>query len=207
VVSNGQTWWCALIGFGTAATMLGFAGLWAVPWLNSVHGYSIAEAAGIASMLFLGWAIFAPLAGWASDRMGRRNSILVVGVLIELLAFTIVIYFTPTSTALLMALIFITGAGGSSMTVCFSSVREHNDIAYSSTSLGLMNMCVVGSGAVMQPLIGWLLDLNWAGAIVDGARTYSAGTYTTALSSLLVVNAFAFIGAITLRETRCKQLK
>ncbi|MFV2031819.1 MAG: MFS transporter [Gammaproteobacteria bacterium] len=207
VVSNGQTWWCALIGFGTAATMLGFAGLWAVPWLNSVHGYSIAEAAGIASMLFLGWAIFAPLAGWASDRMGRRNSILVVGVLIELLAFTIVIYFTPTNTALLMALIFITGAGGSSMTVCFSSVREHNDIAYSSTSLGLMNMCVVGSGAVMQPLIGWLLDLNWAGAIVDGARTYSAGTYTTALSSLLVVNAFAFIGAITLRETRCKQLK
>jgi len=196
-----------VIGFGTAATMLGFAGLWAVPWLSSVHGYSIAEAAGITSMLFLGWALFSPLVGWASDRMGRRNPILIVGVLIELIAFAIIIFFTPTSTAMLMALIFITGMGGCSMTVCFSSVREHNNIAYSSTSLGLMNMCIVGSGAVMQPLIGWLLDVNWAGVTADGARIYSATTYTTALSSLLVVNAIAFVGALLLRETWCKQVE
>ena len=207
VASNGQTWLCAVIGFGTAATMLGFAGLWAVPWLSSVHGYSIAEAAGITSMLFLGWALFSPLVGWASDRMGRRNPILIVGVLIELIAFAIIIFFTPTSTAMLMALIFITGMGGCSMTVCFSSVREHNDIAYSSTSLGLMNMCIVGSGAVMQPLIGWLLDVNWAGVTADGARIYSATTYTTALSSLLVVNAIAFVGTLLLRETWCKQVE
>ena len=207
VVANSQTWICAVIGFGMAATMLGFAGLWAVPWLSTAHGYSIAEAAGITSMLFLGWAIFSPLVGWASDHIGRRNPILIVGVLIELTAFAIVIYFTPTNTLLLMVLIFIVGVGGCSMTVCFSSVREHNNIAYSSTSLGLMNMCIVGSGAVMQPMIGWLLDINWAGVIVDGARIYSSGTYTTALSSLLVVNAAAFIGTLLLRETRCKQVK
>ncbi len=206
VTTNPQTWVCSLIGFGMAATMLAFGGLWGVPWLNSVLAYSTTEAAGITSMIFVGWAIFSPLAGWASDRMSRRNLILRLGALGALLATTCLVYFTPDSTIALMALIFIIGACGSSMTVCFGSVKELNDINYASTSLGLMNMCIVGAGAVMQPLIGWLLDSNWDGTMQAGARIYSADNYSTAFLSLLVVNAAALVGAMLLRETRCQQL-
>jgi MFS family permease len=206
VSTNLQTWICSLIGFGMAATMLAFGGLWGVPWLNSVHGYTTTEAAGITSMIFVGWAIFSPLSGWVSDRMGRRNLILRAGSLVALLATTCLIYFTPQSTLLLMALIFVIGAGGSSMTVCFGSVKELNDINYSSTSLGLMNMCIVGAGAVMQPLIGGLLDSNWDGTMQAGARIYSASNYSAAFFSLLVVNLAALIGALLLRETHCQQL-
>jgi MFS family permease len=206
VSTNLQTWICSLIGFGMAATMLAFGGLWGVPWLNSVHGYTTTEAAGITSMIFVGWAIFSPLAGWASDRMRRRNLILRAGSLVALLATACLIYMTPQNTLLLMALIFVIGAGGSAMTVCFGSVKELNDINYSSTSLGLMNMCIVGAGAVMQPLIGWLLDSNWNGTMQAGARIYSASNYSTALMSLLVVNFAALAGAFLLRETHCQQL-
>jgi MFS family permease len=206
VSSNIQTWFCALIGFGMAATMLGFGGLWGVPWLNTVHGYSTIEAAGVTSMLFIGWAIFSPLTGWASDRIGRRNPILTIGSIISLSAFSLVVFYTPQSTALLMLLVFLTGAGGCAMTACFSSVKELNSLEYSSTGLGLMNMCVVGSGAVMQPLIGWLLDINWTGTLVDGARVYSESAYRLAFISLLVVNSAALAGTLLLRETRCKQI-
>jgi len=206
VASNLQTWLCALIGFGMAAIMLGFGGLWGVPWLSNVYGYSTVEAAGIISMLFAGWAVFSPLAGWASDRMGRRNPILTVGSIITLVAFSIVIFYTPENTYLLMAIIFITGVGGCAMTACFSSVKELNSLEYSSTALGLMNMFVVGSGAVMQPLIGWLLDMNWSGTMIDGARVYSENAYTFAFSSLLVVTAAACIGTMILRETGCRQV-
>ncbi len=205
VGSNSQTWLCALIGFGMAATMLSFGGLWGVPWLNSVYGYSTLEAAGIISMLFAGWAIFSPLAGWASDRMGRRNPIVTAGSIIALAAFSTVIFYTPENTYLLMAMIFLTGVGGCAMTASFSSVKELNNLEYSSTGLGLMNMFIVGSGAVMQPLIGWLLDLNWTGTMIDGARVYNENAYMLAFSSLLVVNGAAFIGTLILRETRCKQ--
>lgn len=206
VASNRQTWFCALIGFGMAATMLGFAGLWAVPWLSSVHGYSTAQAAGIASTLFIGWAVFSPLVGWVSDYSGRRNIIMTLGSLLGLAAFSSTLFLTPQSTPLLMVLVFLAGVGGSAMTACFSAVKEHNRLEYSSTALGLINMCIVGSGALMQPLIGWLLDLNWAGTIIDGARIYSADAYTLAFSSLLVVNAAAFIGTLLLRETGCQQV-
>jgi len=206
VTINPQTWVCSVIGFGMAATMLAFGGLWGVPWLTNVHAYTTTEAAGITSMIFVGWAIFSPLCGWASDRIGRRNLILRAGSLLALVALTALIYFTPHNTALLMALIFIIGVGGSSMTVCFGSVRELNDANYSSTSLGLMNMCIVGAGAVMQPLIGWLLDLDWNGALQDGARVYSEANYSSAFFSLLVVNLAALIASLFLRETHCRQI-
>lgn len=204
--SNPQTWLCALIGFGLASILLGFGALWAVPWLSTVHGYTTTEAAGIASVLFMGWAIFSPLMGWLSDRMGRRNPIMLCGAIICLIAFAATIFIAPTNTAILITLIFITGIGGCTMAICFSSVKEHNSLQCSSTALSVMNMCVVGSGAVMQPLIGWLLDLNWAGTIIDGVRIYSTDTYTIALSSLLVSTTGAIIGSLLLRETWCKQV-
>lgn len=206
VTTNPQTWICSIIGFGMAATMLAFGGLWGVPWLVSVQGYTTTEAAAVTSMIFVGWAIFSPLAGWASDRMGRRNVILLAGSMIALIALAILVYYTPEKTPLLMMLIFIVGAGGSAMTVCFGSVRELNDINYSSTSLGLMNMCIVGAGAVMQPLIGWLLDQNWSGEMIDGARVYATGNYSRAFTSLLILNLTAFIAGLFLRETHCRQL-
>ena len=206
VTINPQTWICSLIGFGMAATMLAFGGLWGVPWLNNVHGYTTTEAAAATSMIFVGWAIFSPLAGWASDRMGRRNIILLGGSMLALIALACLIYYTPDDSLLLMLLIFLIGAGGSSMTVCFGSVKELNDSRYSSTSLGLMNMCIVGSGAVMQPLVGWLLDLNWSGEMLAGARVYAGSNYSLAFTSLLILNFTAFVAALFLRETHCRQV-
>jgi len=207
VAVNPQTWICSIIGFGMASSMLALGGLWSVPWLNSVHGFSKTEAAAITSMIFVGWAIFSPLCGWLSDRIGRRNVIQRGGAAIVLSALTLLVYATPQNTVLLMALMFVAGAGGSAMTVCFGSVRELNDINYSSTSLGLMNMCIVGSGAVMQPTIGWLLDLGWQGGMLDGARVYSGEAYRDAFVSLLLLNLAALIAGLFLRETHCRQLR
>lgn len=206
VTANLQTWYCSVIGFGMASIMLGFGGLWGVPWLSSVQGYSITEAAGITSMIFVGWAIFSPLLGWFSDRIGRRNNIMISGALLSIGAFYLVIYHTPENMVSLMTLIFLVGVGGSAMTVCFGSVKELNRLNFSGTALGLMNMCVVGAGAVMQPLIGWLLDMRWDGSLIEGARFYSAENYRFAFSSLLIMNSMALVAAFLLRETHCRQI-
>ncbi len=203
VATNPQNWICSIIGFGLAAIMLGFGGLWGVPWLNTVHGYSIREAAGIVSTLFFAWALFSPGMGWLSDKIGRRKPVLIAGATLCLAAFSTTVFFTPQNTFLLITLLFLTGIGGCTMTIAFTAAREHNHIEISSTAAGLINMFVVGSGAVMQPLIGWLLDINWSGALENGARVYSSTAYTISFSSLLVVTAAALIASLVLRETWC----
>jgi MFS family permease len=205
VSSNSQTWICAIIGFGLAATMLGFGALWSVPWLTTVHGYSTVQAGGIASMIFVGWAVFSPLVGWLSDKIGRRNPVMMLGSLLCFVSFATLIFYTPSATSMIMGLIFLTGAGGCTMTAGFSSVRELNRPEFSSTALGLMNMFIVGAGAVVQPLIGWLLDKNWDGSLMEGVRVYSDQAFTSALTSLLVVTSLAFIGTLFLKETYGKQ--
>jgi hypothetical protein len=56
----------------------------------------------------------------------------------------------------------------------------------------------------MQPLIGWMLDLNWGGDMVDGARVYGEVAYTPAFSSIIVANALALGCCLLLRETYCR---
>ncbi len=206
VMRNQQSWYCAAIGFGLSSIMLGFVGLWGVPWLRDVHGLPGQEAAAITSFLFLGWALGAPIWGWFSDHVGLRKPMVLVGIVANILLFTAIVHGGVTNGALLSALFFVGGVAGSSMTVIFSAMRELNRPAVTGAALGLLNMCVVGSGAVTQPLAGWLLDRGWDGAMAEGARIYGATAYDTAFLVFYATNALALAGALLLRETRCRQV-
>lgn len=206
VLTNPQSWYCNAIGFGLSSIMLGFVGLWGVPWLTTVHGMPGQQAAAVTSFLFLGWAVGAPTWGWVSDHTGRRKPMILIGIFANLLLFTAIVHSGTSSPALLSSLCFAAGIAGSSMTVIFSAMRELNRPTVSGSALGLVNMCVVGAGAVTQPLAGWLLDQNWDGAMSAGARIYSAAAYDTAFLVFYGTNALALLGALLLKETHCRQV-
>jgi len=206
VLRNPQSWACAGIGFGMTAIMLAFAGLWAPKWLRDVYGYAEVQSGAVVSMLFLGWAIGAPLMGWLSDYTGRRKPVLLIGIICNSILFALILFAGTSAPGTLSVLFFLLGVSGSMMTIAFGCMRELNPPKYGSTAMGLVNMCVVGSGAVMQPVIGWLLDLQWRGALEAGARVYESGVYTNAFTVLFASNALALACVVLLRETYCKQV-
>src|SRR5581483_6963079 len=55
VLRHRQTWLIALSGLGTSAPLLGFAGLWGVPFLETAYGLTRTHAATLTSLLFVGW--------------------------------------------------------------------------------------------------------------------------------------------------------
>lgn len=207
VVTNPQSWMCAAIGFGLTGTLLAFSSLWAVPWLSTVLGFPVSEAAAIASLVFLGWAVGSPILGWASDHMGRRKPIIFAGVTLSLATLCLIVYGGIEGTTALAALFFLNGVGSCAMVICFGAVRELNRRENSATALGLTNMFVVGSGAVLQPVIGWVLDLNWNGELAEGARIYDAGAYAVAFTTLVGANVLALACGFGLRETYCRPLE
>ncbi|MGA8261440.1 MAG: MFS transporter [Arenicellales bacterium] len=204
---NPQTWLCAAIGFAPSSTLLAFSGLWAVPWLSTVHGLPVAESAAIASVVSLGWAVGAPLMGWASDRMGRRKPVILVGMSLSLAALCLIIFTGIASTLVLCGLFFLSGFGGSTMVLSYVAVRELNPSDSTATALGMMNTVVVASGAILQPLIGWILDLNWSGGMIEGARVYGADTYAIAFTTLVATNVLGLACLFWLRETWCKPME
>ena len=207
ICKNPQSWYCSLAGFGLTATMLTFAGLWSVPWLNTVLGFSKTQSAGIASLFFLGWGIASPLGGWLSDFLGRRKPVLYFGCIFSMIFFSIIVYGGVTDSVYLGLWFFLCGGCGSVMTICFGVAKELNAPSHSATAIGLLNMFVVGSGALMQPLLGWILDINWQGQLEAGARVYHAEAFSLAFSGLLVCQLIALICIWLLRETFCKQIE
>lgn len=206
VAARRDSWLCAIVGFTMAAPMLAFAGLWAVPWLIQVRGLDRADAAFLASVIFIGWLIGSPLTGWLSQWAGRRKLFLLCGLLMGGGSLAAMLFLPITNPVLLGALCFANGLGGCAMVLNFAIVREVNAPTNAGAAMGMVNMCVTGSGAVFQPLIGWLLDINWDGTEIDGVRIYDAGAYSIALGSLLIAYGIGLAACLALRETYGRQL-
>ena len=201
---NLQTWLAAVHGFGMTGTMLVFGGLWGVPFLRSVHGLEPIMAAGVNSWLFIGWGIGAVTVGWLSDHLGNRLRLMFVGALLATICAASVLYLPSPGPSILAVLLCLQGVGSSSMVLCFAFGREHNPSWASGATLGLINMFVTGSGAVLQPLVGWLLDQNWNGVLLDGARVYDAAAYQNALLILPIAALIGCIAAVFSKETYCR---
>ncbi|MGE5511611.1 MAG: MFS transporter [Bacteroidota bacterium] len=205
VMRNPQTWLIAIAGLGTTGPLLGFAGLWGVPYLVATHGLDHKAAASITSTLFIGWGVGAPLFGWLSDRIGLRRPPFVAGVLVCAAAMAALIYVPELPVPAIALLCFLCGFGGSSQIVGFAAVREHNAAALSGTAIGLVNGMVTGAGALYQPLLGWLLDLAWGGQMASGARIYDAAAYRSAFAVLVAGAVVGLACTLAMRETHCRQ--
>lgn len=59
---------------------------------------------------------------------------------------------------------------------------------------------------LLQPGIGWLLDRNWAGQVLNGARIYSVHDFRIAL---LLVSGWTILTCVLTsltKETNCTQI-
>jgi MFS family permease len=206
VVRRPQNWLLAIAGMGASTPLLGFAGLWGVPYLATTHGLDQTAAAAVTSTLFIGWGIGAPLFGWFSDRIRRRRLPYIVGLILCTLSIAAIVYVPGLPISVVTALCFLCGLGGSAQIVGFAITRECNSTSLSGTALGFVNCLVTGAGALYQPLTGWLLDLGWKGKMVAGARVYDATAYQYALSAIVAGTVLALLCTLAIRETHCRQV-
>ena len=56
-------------------------------------------------------------------------------------------------------------------------------------------MTVMGTSAIFQPLIGWLLDLGWDGTVENGVRVYSPENYRMAMLALMAAGIAGVVAA------------
>src|SRR5262249_49478352 len=187
-----------------SSSMLAFGALWGVPYTMQAYGLSKIEAASVMAPILFGFTAGAPAWGWLSDRIGRRKLPMLAGALTGCLAAASAIYIPGLPLAAYSVLLFFMGFGGASMAVSYAVAREHNATGGTGAALGFVNMCSVLGGAVFQPLLGWLLDVQWDGRTVSGARVYAVEAYRTAFIVLPALSIAGFLCALRVRETWCR---
>lgn len=203
--ANGQTWLLCVSGSAVCCTLLAFGVLWATPYMTIAYDLSRSEAAATASMILFGWGIGAPIQGWLSDYVRRRRTLLVIANFGVLVSFAGAVYLPDLPLLVVRALFLANGFFSGAMVCAFAAAREHNPDSQGAAT-AVVNTAIIGTGAAMQPAIGWILDLRWDGRIEAGARIYSAADYRVAFLVLVAGALAGMIAAIALRETYAKPI-
>jgi MFS family permease len=187
-----------------SSSMLAFGALWGVPYTMQAYGLSKIEAASVMAPILFGFTAGAPAWGWLSDRIGRRKLPMLAGAATGFASVAAALYIPGLPLAIYSVLLFFVGFGGACMAVSYAAAREHTAGGGTGAALGFVNMVSVLGGAVFQPLLGWLLDLQWDGKLAAGARVYAVEAYRNAFLVLPAVYAIGFVLGLRIRETWCR---
>lgn len=68
-------------------------------------------------------------------------------------------------------------------------------------------MGVMMGPMVLQPAVGWVLDLLWSGQLVDGVRHYGIEAYRSGFLLMLGWLALSTLLIFFTRETHCRQYR
>ncbi len=207
ILRRRQTYLLTIYGACMAGPLLGFAGLWGVPYLMAAYDATRGEAALATSGMMVGWALGAPLSGWISDSIRRRRLPMIVSACAALAAFVAALYWPGLSLAGVGVFLCLTGLASGGMVLCFALGRELSPQQASGAVIGVVNTGVMASGALLQPLIGWLLDLQWDGAVSETGRVYAVDAYRASFASLIAALAAAALLAALARESRCRSVE
>jgi MFS family permease len=203
-VRSREIWLIAIVATSMSGPMLAFGGLWGVPYLVVAYDLPRPQAALLVSRMLVGWALGAPLGGWVSDHVRRRKAPVVAASAV-LLVLVVVLTAVPNLPLWpLVAVIFAIGLTGGFMVITYALAREVSPPGLHGSVMGLVNGMTVASGAVLQPLIGALLDASWDGRMAGGVRLYQSSDYRLALASLVAWVAMGLFASLFLRETYCR---
>jgi MFS family permease len=178
-------------------------GLWALSYLEVKHHMSMEQAATISSMIFLGMIIGSPFFGWVSDKLQRRRTpMLIAGLL--LLITIIIIMADPTLTYWpLLVLFLMLGFFAGAQIISYALVIEVNPPYITGTSESLASVLIMASGAIFQPLFGFLLEFFSAPGTTEH---FDSSAYQHAMMLLPITFVIAIVLALIVKETRCRNL-
>jgi sugar phosphate permease len=205
VLKNKQLWLVALYGGLMYLPTPTLCGLWGVPFLKAGYQVSDTVAAGMISIVLVGWAIGSPIWGAMSDRLARRILPMVIGAVVAPLTMLIITYCHFSSLILLQIFLFCFGLFSSAFLPSFSIAREISKPAYCATSLGFMNMMNMIGVAIAQPFLGKILDLLWNGQMANGVPVYAFTDYKIAITLMVTLMMVPLLLLIFIKDSHAKQ--
>ena len=202
VIRTKQAWIVAIYGMLMYApiTIIGIA--WGVPFIQKSYEISDTLAASVVSTMFLGAAIGSPLVAFISDiLLQKRRLPMLFGVIMSVIIWSCVVFIHDIPLGIMYALFFCGGVAYTFKTLSFASICDIMPRNFSGTSIAFVNMIVMTTGIIFHPLIGYMIDYHWDGALVGESPLYSIGDYRFALVIIPISLLLAGVILIFMRES------
>ncbi|KTD64669.1 MFS transporter [Legionella spiritensis] len=206
ILTHRQTWINALYaGFLFAPTAVIGEAI-GPAYLQYGRGLTAHAAAFATGLIFIGWGLSGPLSGWVSDRIGRRKPLLIISALSGIILTSLFVFLPNLDQKTAYLIFFMFGFTNTGVAIAYAVSTEIQDRKVIGTAIAFTNMISIFVGALMQPLVGRLVDL------VSGARAFHVETlllsdFQAGLKVLPVCSLIALVLAMMVRETYCKPLQ
>lgn len=198
VMRNPHSWPGFFANIGLPGTLFTFAGLWGVPYLVLAHGMERTAATWHTTAALLGFALGAMSLGVVSDRLRRRKPVLLVLAVVYSATWLPWVIGATMPRAASILLCFAMGFAASGFTLTLANAKEVNRRASAGMAVSLVNTGVFLGAAILQPLVGWVLDRATCGV---GAHAAGPDEFRIAMVVLAVASLSGVAGAVFLRET------
>jgi sugar phosphate permease len=208
VVSNKWTWPGFVAFAGFSGSILSFTGMWGVPYLMSVYGFDKTKASSYTMIAMVGLMIGSFVVGFVSDKVGRRKLPFLIYGIVYLVIWTAFVFWNEAKppVEILYPLMFLMGFTASGFVISWAIGKEVNPPEIAGIAIGTLNIGGFLGPSILQPLMGYVLDINWAGQMVNGTRIYSQAAYFKALSLCVVAVATGVISILFIKETNCRNI-
>ena len=152
-----------LLGFLTnflSTPIMILGSLWGVRYLTETKLLDNHQATLCCSLLFIGMIIGSPFFGWISDYIKNRKKPLYFGIVGSLAIISIIITDRSQAAILMPILFFALGFLTSAQVLTYTMIIELNPPENCAFSESIASTIIMSSGAIFQPLFGYLLSHN-----------------------------------------------
>jgi MFS family permease len=166
-----------------------------------------AVAANHVSLYFAGFALGCVFIGTLSDRLGKRKPVLIVSSHLFVLIWLLLLSGVTLPLTASYVLFTLMGLTTASFTLTWACAKEVNPPLLSGMSTSVTNMGGFLAAAILQPLVGWVMDRHWQGGLTSsGARLYTPEDFHAGLLLLAAVATMGAIASWRIRETGCRNI-
>ncbi len=196
-----------LVPGGIVGSVLTFSGLWGVPYLTTHYGLTTEKASLLTSTILVAWALGGPFFGWFSDCVGRRKPTYILGIILTLAGWLISLHIPNLPLSARTAIFIFTGFCSGCMIISFAFVKESVPAHLAGTVSGVINMGVMVGPMLLQPAVGWMLDLKWQGQTDAAVRIYPFSAYQSGFGLMMGWLTLSVVLLFFTRETYCRWLE
>ncbi len=178
----------AALAVGVYTPISVLADLWGTAFLMEKFNLSRNVAAPASATMYAGMALGCIVLPWICEKYELLNRGIQACTLGMFLCFGFLLYGPALGESQLFVMLLTLGFFCGAEMMCFTAAVRFTTRENSGITIGIVNTFNVLGGAILQQVIGFILDQLWQGAVDDaGNRLYNAHDYVVAMTSLLFV--------------------
>ena len=200
LIKNPQAW-VTVFYAGVVYVCLPLLGAyWGTSFLQA-RGLNRDVAASISSMLWVGYAVGAPLTGKISDSIKKRKPLMLTCALLGAISSTFIVYYPATPPVLFGIFFFFIGFASSGVSVSVAFMSEHVESKLHATAIGFNNSMITFLPAIIPPVISFLIQQ----AAGTNTTHFTVANFQKGLFLMPLIYGIAFLICLFLmRETYCR---